>query len=79
MLLVERPAEESDRWPARFLSSVVFIACEGAQDGKIGRRLNEAFRRGGANGVRWLRFGKAPEASDWLEGDGWALSSDAAG
>ena len=37
-----------------------------------------AFRRGGAERVRWLKFG--PEAADnaWLHGDGWALTADAA-
>ena len=57
---------------------MVFIACEGAQDADIGRRLDGAFRRGGAERVRWLKFG--PEAADnaWLHGDGWALTADAA-
>jgi hypothetical protein len=29
--------------------------------------------------VRSLRFGAAPSDSDWLRGDGWALSTEAAG
>ena len=56
----------------------MFIACEGAQDPAIGRRLDEAFRRGGSGRVRSLRFGGAPGRSDWLRGDGWALSTEAA-
>jgi protein-L-isoaspartate(D-aspartate) O-methyltransferase len=75
MLLITRP-KSGDVWPARFLSAVVFIACEGAQDSAIGRKLDEAFRRGGSGRVRWLRFGSAPGRSDWLRGDGWALSSE---
>jgi protein-L-isoaspartate(D-aspartate) O-methyltransferase len=78
MLLVTRP-ERGDVWPARFLSGVVFIACEGAQDRAIGRKLDQAFRRGGSGRVRSLRFGEEPRPSDWLRGDGWALSAEPAG
>jgi protein-L-isoaspartate(D-aspartate) O-methyltransferase len=74
MLLITRP-EQGDGWPARFLSGVVFIACVGAQDAEIGRRLDRAFRRGGAARVRSLRFGAAPPGTTWLQGDGWALST----
>jgi protein-L-isoaspartate(D-aspartate) O-methyltransferase len=74
MLLITRP-ESGDSWPARFLSPVVFIPCEGAQDRPIARKLDEAFRRGGSGRVRSLRFGGAPGRSDWLRGDGWALST----
>jgi protein-L-isoaspartate(D-aspartate) O-methyltransferase len=77
MLLVTRP-QRGDVWPARFLCGVVFIACEGAQDVAIGRRLDEAFRRGGSGHVRSLRFGAEPRPTDWLRGDGWALSTEAA-
>ncbi len=78
MLMVTRPLTESDGWPAKLFSGVVFIACEGAQDADIGRRLDAAFRHGGAERVRWLKFG--PDAPDkaWLCGDGWALTTDAA-
>ena len=76
MLLITRP-ESGDVWPARFLSAVVFIACEGAQDRATGRKLDEAFRRGGSGQVRSLRFGGAPGQSDWLRGDGWALTTEA--
>ncbi len=78
MLLITRP-DAGDAWPARLLCGVVFIACEGAQDPVIGERLDEAFRRGGANRVRSLRFGVEPRKSDWLRGDGWALSTEPAG
>jgi protein-L-isoaspartate(D-aspartate) O-methyltransferase len=78
MLLITRPAE-GDAWPARFLCGVVFIPCLGAQDKSLGRRLDEAFRRGGAERVRSLRFGAAPPGATWLQGDGWALSTAEAG
>ena len=77
MLLITRP-ESDEAWPARFLSPVVFIACEGAQDRAMARKLDEAFRGGGSGRVRSLRFGGAARASDWLNGDGWALSMEAA-
>jgi protein-L-isoaspartate(D-aspartate) O-methyltransferase len=78
MLLVTRQ-EGGDAWPARFLSGVVFIACEGAQDPAMARKLEEAFRRAGSERVRSLRFGVGPSRADWLRGDGWALSTEAAG
>jgi hypothetical protein len=55
----------------------VFIACEGAQDPVMGRKLDEAFRRGSSGRVRSLRFGGGPGQSDWLRGDGWALTIEA--
>jgi protein-L-isoaspartate(D-aspartate) O-methyltransferase len=77
MLIVTRP-ERGDAWPARLLSGVVFIPCEGAQDSAMGRKLDQAFRRGGQERVRSLRFGGAPRETDWLRGDGWALSTEPA-
>ena len=78
MLLVTRP-QRGDAWPARFLLDVVFIACEGAQDPKVARKLNEAFRRGGSERVRSLRLGDAPSRTDWVRGDDWALSTEPPG
>ena len=78
ILLITRPPQ-GDAWPARFLSAVVFIACEGAQDRAMARKLDEAFRGGGSGRVRSLRFGAEPSRSDWLRGDGWALSTDEVG
>jgi protein-L-isoaspartate(D-aspartate) O-methyltransferase len=77
MLLITR-SESGDAWPAQFLSAVVFIACEGAQDRAIARKLDDAFRRGGSGAVRSLRFGGEARAADWLRCDGWALSTEAA-
>jgi protein-L-isoaspartate(D-aspartate) O-methyltransferase len=78
MLIVTRP-ERGDVWPVRLLSGVVFIACEGAQDPAMARKLDEAFRHRGSEGVRSLRFGDDPRRSDWLRGEGWALSTESAG
>jgi protein-L-isoaspartate(D-aspartate) O-methyltransferase len=79
MLLITRPKEEQQAWPARMLSDVVFIACEGAQDREMARKLGEAFRRGDAYRVRWLKFGAEPGEGVWLQGDGWALTTGEAG
>jgi protein-L-isoaspartate(D-aspartate) O-methyltransferase len=78
MLIVTRP-EHGEAWPARLLTRVVFIPCEGAQDSAMARKLDEAFRRGRAERVRSLRFGGAPSQTDWVRGDGWALSTESAG
>jgi protein-L-isoaspartate(D-aspartate) O-methyltransferase len=78
MLIVTRP-EHGEAWPARLLTQVVFIPCEGAQNVEMGRKLDQAFRRGGQAGVRSLRFGSEPSETDWVRGDGWALSAEPAG
>jgi len=78
MALITRP-EHGEAWPARLLTSVVFIPCEGALDSEMGRKLDQAFRRGGQAGVRSLRFGSEPRETDWVRGDGWALSTEPAG
>jgi protein-L-isoaspartate(D-aspartate) O-methyltransferase len=78
MLIVTRP-ERGEAWPARLLTGVVFIPCEGAQDSEMGRRLDDAFRRGSAERVRSLRFGDTPSGTDWVRGDDWALSTDPVG
>jgi protein-L-isoaspartate(D-aspartate) O-methyltransferase len=78
MLIVTRP-ERGEAWPARLLTAVVFIPCAGGQDSAMARKLDEAFRRGGQGRVRSLRFGAAPSETDWLGGDGWALSTEPAG
>ena len=79
MLLVARPTEESKPWPARLLSGVVFIACEGAQDAETARRLDEAFGRGGARDVRFLSFEATRGEDVWLAGRGWALTKGKGG
>ena len=78
MALITRP-ERGEAWPARLLTGVVFIPCAGGQDPDMGRKLDEAFRRGGQERVRSLRFGDAPSETDWVRGDGWALSTEPAG
>ncbi len=79
MLLLTRPLKQSSVWPAEFLGGVVFIACDGAQDAAMARKLDEAFRHGGRDQVRSLRFGAPPAEGVWLQGDGWALTTEKAG
>ena len=78
MLIVTRPNRRG-AWAARVFTAVVFIPCEGAQDPEMGRKLDAAFRRGGQEGVRSLRLAGEPDGSDWVRGDGWALSTEPAG
>ena len=75
MLMVTRP-ERGDAWPARLMTGVVFIPCEGAQDAGMGVKLDAAFRRGGSERVRSLRSAGSRSRADWLRGDGWALSTE---
>jgi protein-L-isoaspartate(D-aspartate) O-methyltransferase len=73
MLLVTRTAEE--RFSARFVSTVVIIPCMGARDRETGRKLADAFRRGGFERVRSLRRNTEPDETCWCSGNGWWLST----
>ncbi|GJD98545.1 protein-L-isoaspartate(D-aspartate) O-methyltransferase [Methylobacterium isbiliense] len=68
----DRPAEVLD---ARFLSRAAFIPCLGARDPAAAARLAAAFARGGMERVRSLHRGTAPDASAWVAGEGWWLST----
>ncbi len=74
MLRVERPQAGSS-WPARFVSRVSFIPCQGGQDDATGQRLAAAFAGGGWQDVQSLRLDGAPDATCWFAGDGWWLSA----
>lgn len=80
MLRIERP-EVGKVWPARFVTRAGFIGCVGGQDQATSRRLEAAFRAGKWEDVRSLRFevDKTPDASCWLQGEGWWLSTSGAG
>lgn len=62
-------------WPARFVTPAGFIGCQGGQDDEAGRRLEAAMNGGDAKAVRSLRRDGAPDATCWLKGDGWWLST----
>ena len=74
MLKITR-AERGSIWPARFISRAAFVSCSGPQDAEIGQRLVTAYAKGGADGVRSFRLDEPTDASCWVEGDGWWLST----
>lgn len=71
MLLITRTHGGFD---ARFICPAAFIACIGAQDEAMAKRLGEAFARGDYLTVRSLRLDTPPDDSAWVSGDGWWLS-----
>lgn len=77
MLLLTRPAgDESKVWPAEMWGPVWFIPLEESADGAVSGRLAAAFRAGGFDQVRSLRF-DSDSAACWYAGDGWRLSTAA--
>ncbi len=76
MLRVERPVAAM-AWPARIVTPAGFIGCRGGENGEAGRRLRRALDRGGWEAVRSLRRAGTPDATAWLAGEGWWLSTKA--
>jgi protein-L-isoaspartate(D-aspartate) O-methyltransferase len=72
MLLVTR--RDGEAWEAKFLGSVQFVPCIGAQDERAAQALAAAFRRGDVRRVCRLHRNSLPDASCWLAGQGWWLS-----
>lgn len=75
MLLVTRRSERG--YAARALMRVAFIACIGARDTRQSHALRQAFAARSEHVIRSLRRDDAPDASTWVAGPGWWLSSDA--
>ena len=75
MLLITRPHGRGESWPARFVSRAGFIACQGGQDDAASRRVAAAFAGHRWQEVRSLRRDGKPDATCWLAGDGWWLST----
>ena len=65
---------EGDSWPARVISGAAFIDLIGGHDVNAAEAVGAAFRRGGADGVRWLKRDRARGEQDWLRGDGWRFT-----
>jgi protein-L-isoaspartate(D-aspartate) O-methyltransferase len=76
MLLVTKPVQGGLAWPARFICRCGFIALTGRQDDALGRDLTRAFR-GNWQTVRSLRLDGAPDATIWVSGGDWWLSTAA--
>ena len=74
MLLVTRRSERG--YAARASLRVSFIACIGARDARQSHALRQAFAVRSEHGIRSLRRDDAPDASAWVAGPGWWLSSD---
>ena len=74
MLLVTRRSERG--YAARASLRVSFIACIGARDARQSQALRQAFAVRSEHGIRSLRRDDAPDASAWVAGPGWWLSSD---
>jgi protein-L-isoaspartate(D-aspartate) O-methyltransferase len=73
MLLVTRDAARS--YKARFVTTAAFIPCSGAREPEMAGRVAAAFGRGSMWSVRSLHRRTTPDASCWLAGNGWWLST----
>lgn len=74
MLLVTR--DDAGNYAARFVCPAMFIPCDGARDPELAPHVAEAFGRGNMGSVRALHRGTASDASCWLAGKGWWLSTN---
>jgi protein-L-isoaspartate(D-aspartate) O-methyltransferase len=76
-LIVER---RKDGWAARFATPVAIIDCFQGRETESESRLRVAFLGGDSDRVKSLRRPpEIPDESCWLVGDGWWLSTRAAG
>ncbi len=73
MLLVTKQSEQ--RFLARFLCAVQFVACIGVQNPEAARVLETAFSRGNWEAVRSLQRNNQPDENCWCAGRGWWLST----
>jgi protein-L-isoaspartate(D-aspartate) O-methyltransferase len=73
MLLVTREQEAS--YAARIVMGAAFIPCIGATDDAEAKAVTEALMRGGHGAVRSLVRDDEPDASAWVSGKGWWLST----
>jgi protein-L-isoaspartate(D-aspartate) O-methyltransferase len=75
-LLITRLAGETRHYPARFVHHVGIIPCIGGRDPEAESRLKEALTKAPLTAVQSLRRApEEPDASCWLGGDGWWLST----
>jgi protein-L-isoaspartate(D-aspartate) O-methyltransferase len=72
LLLVRKGA---DYFVARFISAASFIPCVGVRDDSVARALRKSFKRGGLHAVRSLRLNTPPDATCWVAGSNWWLST----
>jgi protein-L-isoaspartate(D-aspartate) O-methyltransferase len=73
MILITRRA--TDCFDARFISGAMFIPCIGARDDETAKSLSAAFKRSDWSHVQSLRRNTTSDASCWVSGRGWWLST----
>jgi protein-L-isoaspartate(D-aspartate) O-methyltransferase len=75
-LLITRQAGGAQRYPARFVHHVGIIPCSGGRNPVAEARLAQALATAPLTAVQSLRRApEEPDASCWLAGDGWWLST----
>ena len=75
-LLITRQAGGAQRYPARFVHHVGIIPCIGGRNPAAEARLQQALEKAPLTAVQSLRRApEEPDASCWLAGDGWWLST----
>lgn len=75
-LMITRHAGEMQRYPARFVCRTGIIPCAGGRDPEAEARLRTALVTAPLAAVRSLRRApEEPDATCWLAGDGWWLST----
>jgi protein-L-isoaspartate(D-aspartate) O-methyltransferase len=75
-LLIARQAGETQRYPTWFVHHVGIIPCIGGREPEAESRLKEAQAKAPLTAVQSLRRApEEPDASCWLAGDGWWLST----
>lgn len=78
-MLIERRAEQARCYGARLLTPVTIFDCVGGRDTAAAERLDAAFKQSGLPGMHQVkslrRAPDAPDASCWLAGEGWWLST----
>jgi protein-L-isoaspartate(D-aspartate) O-methyltransferase len=75
-LIIERRAGEMQRYPARYVGQIGIIPCIGGRDPIAEECLRAALARSSLATVRSLRRApEKPDATCWLAGEGWWLST----
>jgi len=75
-LLITRRNGDAQRYPARFVSRTGIIACVGGRAVEAETRLKAALQIADYTAIRSLRRApEEPDATCWLAGDGWWLST----
>jgi protein-L-isoaspartate(D-aspartate) O-methyltransferase len=73
MLMITRAGESA--YAVRIVSGAAFVPCIGAADDAEAMAVTQALMKGGHLGVRSLVRDDEPDASAWLTGKGWWLST----